>query len=459
VANVLGAAVARARAQARVITVRDAERRRIARDLHDYTLQSLSDARALAADLERAPREAVAARSAKLATTLASVARQLQTAIYELRLGGNEALPFRQLLEGLVAVQQTRADDAVVELSLGDGVPREAFGARGTDVLRILAEALANARRHAIARHVVVRVWTSGANLFAEVTDDGRGFDATAGPSDGTGTGIRGMRERAHLLHGRLEIRSITSGGTTVQLRAPLHIPLTGLAEAARVLLVVEHAAMREAIAAAFGREAGFVVVGQAASLVEARHLLADVDVAVLDIALSDGYGPDLIADLRRASPGAQALVLSATVERGEVARAVERGAAGVLHKARPLDEVVGAVRTLQAGESLMPIEEVVNLLRFAARTREREHADRQAIGQLTRREREVLQALADGLDSRGAATRLHISLRTQRNHVANILAKLGVHSQLQALVLVLRYGIVTVREPGDTVQDEHDSP
>jgi DNA-binding NarL/FixJ family response regulator len=61
----------------------------------------------------------------------------------------------------------------------------------------------------------------------------------------------------------------------------------------------------------------------------------------------------------------------------------------------------------------------------------------------MSMREREVLPALAEGLDSQSIAERLHITTPTQRNHVANILTKLGVHSQLQAVLLALRYDIV----------------
>jgi DNA-binding NarL/FixJ family response regulator len=174
--------------------------------------------------------------------------------------------------------------------------------------------------------------------------------------------------------------------------------------------------------------------------------MLEDVDVAVLDLGLPDGDGADLIAELRQASTRAQALVLSANVDRAETARAVERGAAGVLHKGARFEEVVDAVRRLRAGETLMASAEIVELLGAAGRRREREHDDRQALGELTAREREILQALADGLDSRAIAAQLHIAQRTERNHVANILAKLGVHSQLQALVLALRYDVVQIR-------------
>jgi DNA-binding NarL/FixJ family response regulator len=90
-------------------------------------------------------------------------------------------------------------------------------------------------------------------------------------------------------------------------------------------------------------------------------------------------------------------------------------------------------------------MDEIVELLHHAGRARRREAEDRRSIEALTAREREILQLLAEGLDSQDAAARLHISVRTQRNHVANILGKLGVHSQLQALVFALRYDLVEV--------------
>jgi DNA-binding NarL/FixJ family response regulator len=195
-----------------------------------------------------------------------------------------------------------------------------------------------------------------------------------------------------------------------------------------------------------FERTAGFEVVGQASSLEEARSMLGDVDVAVVDLGLPDGFGGDLIKELRDVNPHAQALVLSAQLDRREIARAIESGAAGTLDKTASLDEVVEAVRRLRAGETLVPLEEVVDLLRLAARQRDREREDRRAIESLSPREREVLQLLAEGLGSSEIAGRLYISLRTERNHVASIFAKLGVHSRLQAVVFGLRYGIVKVR-------------
>jgi DNA-binding NarL/FixJ family response regulator len=162
-------------------------------------------------------------------------------------------------------------------------------------------------------------------------------------------------------------------------------------------------------------------------------------------LGLPDGYGAELIKEVQEKNPKAQALVLSASLERANIARAVELGAAGVLSKTAHLEEVVDAVRRLRAGETLMPLEEVVELLRFAGSEREQAYETRQAIERLTPREIEVLQALAEGLDSEEIADKLNITLRTERNHMASILKKLGVHSQLEALVFALRYGGVEV--------------
>jgi DNA-binding NarL/FixJ family response regulator/signal transduction histidine kinase len=443
VANVLAGAVERSRAYERMIDVRDAERRRIARDLHDEALQDLGETLALAAGGPGtdAPGDALAT----LVPGLKRVALHLRGAIYDLRLGAEEDRPFLELLEGLVGVHLALADGREVHLDVGRGMPAASLGRRGTEVLSIVGEALVNARRHADARHIRVRVAGSAHRLHVEVSDDGRGFDPDRSPGAG-GTGIAGMRERAALLDGSLRVASRPGEGTLIALELPLAAARETAVAEARILLVEDHAAVREAIAAMFEREPDFTVAGQAGTLAEAREMLREVDVAVIDLGLPDGDGASLIADLREASPDAQALVLSASLDREQSARAIESGAAAVLDKAARLDEIVDAVRRLRAGETLLAVDEVIELIRFAGSRRERERGDREALARLTPREREVLQALGEGLDTQAIAERLGISTRTQRNHVASILTKLGVHSQLQAVLFALRYELIQVR-------------
>ena len=150
-----------------------------------------------------------------------------------------------------------------------------------------------------------------------------------------------------------------------------MHLELrrdTKVADVARILLVEAHTAVREAIAGMLSRERDLEVVGQAASLAEARPMLG-VDVAVVDLALPDGYGGDLIAELREANPRAQALVLSASLGPAEIRRARESGAADTLDKTADFDQVVDAIRRLRAGQPLLAGHEIVELLRFAKAT------------------------------------------------------------------------------------------
>jgi DNA-binding NarL/FixJ family response regulator len=194
-------------------------------------------------------------------------------------------------------------------------------------------------------------------------------------------------------------------------------------------------------------RESEFEVVGQVGSVAEAQALdrqsLEDVDVAIVDLALPDGDGLDLLEDL---SSRTVTLVLSASLETGRFARAVESGASGVLHKSTPIKEIVDAVRRLKAGEALLSPGDVIEMLRLVNRERQEELSVRRAVERLTPREREVLQALAEGLESKEIADKLNVTVETERTHMVNILHKLGVHSRLQALVFAARHGVVQIR-------------
>ncbi len=215
---------------------------------------------------------------------------------------------------------------------------------------------------------------------------------------------------------------------------------------ATRILLVEDHASFRQALAFLLEAESGLEVVAEAGTLAEARKVLKEYEgirIAVVDLALPDGSGVSLIQEL--SDMDVAALVLSASVDRNELARAVEAGAAGVLHKAAAVNEIASAVRRLQAGEALLSPNEIIEMLRVASNERQKGHEARLLLEKLTSRERQVLEALAEGLDSKEIARSLHISVETERTHMVNILNKLGAHSRLQALVFAARYGLVEI--------------
>ena len=216
-----------------------------------------------------------------------------------------------------------------------------------------------------------------------------------------------------------------------------------------RVMLVDDHAASREPLAFMLDREPDLEVVAEAASLAEGREMLEDaslrVDLALIDLDLPDGDGAELIGALHAANPRVVAMALTHFTEQEPLVRAIEAGAAGVLHKSASISKVLEAVRRLRDGEHLLSPPEVLEAIRLAAQGRRVEIEARGALDSITPREREVLQALAKGLNDREIADNLHIRPGTVRTHINGILAKLGVHSRLQAVVFAVRHGAVKI--------------
>jgi DNA-binding NarL/FixJ family response regulator len=129
-------------------------------------------------------------------------------------------------------------------------------------------------------------------------------------------------------------------------LKADMSAPRT-----ARVMLVEDHAAFRQSLAALLSQEPDLEVVAQAGSLAEAREMLnTPLDVAVLDLSLPDGAGRDLIGELRQRNADISVLVLSVTIRPGHLEEVMKAGADAVLHKVASPPTIVEEVRRL-AGE------------------------------------------------------------------------------------------------------------
>ena len=214
---------------------------------------------------------------------------------------------------------------------------------------------------------------------------------------------------------------------------------------AIRMLLVEDHAVFRQALALAFGMEPNLEVVAQAGSVEEARGKFDGIDVAVFDLDLPDGNGATLVKELHAVNRQAEVLVLTASVRQIDHARAIEAGAACLVHKTTPLTEIVAAVQRVATGESLVTRRELIELVQLAGRHREEEQATRERIDRLTRRERDVLVSLGEGLSDREIADRLFISKDTVHTHMVNMMNKLDVDSRMQALIFAVKSGLVTL--------------
>ena len=209
-----------------------------------------------------------------------------------------------------------------------------------------------------------------------------------------------------------------------------------------RVLVVDDHEVLASALAQALDAEPDIVTVGVAVSLERAEALIATTapDVLLLDHRLPDGDGVAAIGRLRALRPSMAVIVLTASSAEHVLVEAIEAGVSGFLSKTRSLAEVTSAVRAAAAGEAVISPEMLARLLPRLNRTGQ---AGRET---LTEREREVLGLLSEGLTNAAIADRLVVSVHTVRNHVANLSAKLGARSKLEALSIAVREGLLPDR-------------
>jgi PAS domain S-box-containing protein len=209
----------RKRAEDSLRRVAEAERGRIARDLHDSVLQDLSYTAAamglMMLEVEGTPLEGELQAAID---ALRRSAQGLREVVNDLRLEDGEGRPFPELVESLVQRSQAMVRGCEISLEVEEGFPTAPFGEMGTQLSRIIREALTNARRHSGAKKVSVRLKMEGDDLLVAISDDGRGFESRTDP----GVGMSSMRERAAIVGGELEVASRPGQGTSVRLRVPL---------------------------------------------------------------------------------------------------------------------------------------------------------------------------------------------------------------------------------------------
>jgi PAS domain S-box-containing protein len=209
----------RKRAEEALGEVREAERNRMARDLHDGVLQDLSyTAASMGLMMIEAEGTNLGKQLQEAINAVRRAAQGLRHAVNDLRLEDEVDRPLPILLEHLVERNSAMAQGQALGLYVEERFPSEPLGKAGVEVIRIVQEALTNARRHSGASNIQVKLRAEEDELVVEVTDDGRGFAPGVVP----GVGSRSMRERAMGIGGRVEIESASGQGTRVRLRAPV---------------------------------------------------------------------------------------------------------------------------------------------------------------------------------------------------------------------------------------------
>ena len=215
---------------------------------------------------------------------------------------------------------------------------------------------------------------------------------------------------------------------------------------AIRVLVVDDHAVFCDALATILGTDPEFEVVGKGGSVREAigaAHALQP-DVVLLDVHMPDGSGVDAVSAIKKDRPQTQVVILTSDEEESVLRAAVQAGVTGYLSKHESSAQVMQAVRSAARGEALIA---PYMLARLLSGMQKKEPPVPET--PLTPRELAVLQQLALGHDNETVAKSLSMSPNTARTHVQNILAKLKVHSKLEAVSRGMREGWIRIpQEP-----------
>jgi DNA-binding NarL/FixJ family response regulator len=215
-----------------------------------------------------------------------------------------------------------------------------------------------------------------------------------------------------------------------------------------KILIADDHAVLREGMRQLLEHEKDMEVVGEANDGEEAVAMAAELkpDVALMDIVMPKLSGVEATKLIKKQSPATCVLILTAYSDIRYILGLLEAGASGYLLKSARSDEIVGAIRAVRAGESVLDalatrklLERVVSLAKEAGEDQSR--------AQLSPREIEILRLAARGMSNKDIADNLGLSMRTVKAHLSNIFNKMRCSCRTEAIVKGFREGYVSLED------------
>jgi signal transduction histidine kinase/DNA-binding NarL/FixJ family response regulator len=450
VADQVSAFIGNLRAQERMRTLIrheavETERARVARDVYHTVAQTVPAIDRIASALERRLAESDEAGSEE--------ARRVRELV-QLELADVRRVVADLVPRGLESQSLAEAIEATMA-GFGDGDPKPTVTIEGDSsglsgavrraTYRIFQEAATNARLHATAGRIEVRLQLDR-DLELTVIDDGEGFDAEEVACAG-GTGISFMHERAQALGGMLTIESLPRRGTTVTFQLlgvrdasePAGAPEEPLEAGAstpsalRLFVTEQHALTRSGLVALLERAPGIRVVGEAATLEETRGQIRRLhpNVLLVDAHVAEAEPERMVCELKEEVPDCALLILS-DYETGREAEIVESGASGVLPKSVTGEELTEAVRTVARGAKITSLSST--------------GAEQGGVG-LTPRERAVLALMTAGRTNAEIGATLFLATKTVERQVATISRKLGARNRAHAGAIAVARHLVDPSE------------
>lgn len=209
----------------------------------------------------------------------------------------------------------------------------------------------------------------------------------------------------------------------------------------ARVLLVDDHEMVRIGLAAVLGTEAGIEVVGEAGNGMDGLRLAREYkpDVVLMDLVMEGMDGIETTRRLMEEMPDCRVIVLTSFLDDEKMYPVIEAGAFSYLLKTSRATEIADAIRAAARGQSVLESQvasKMMNRFRRPAQSAALPHEE------LTEREMEVLQLIAQGKSNQEVADELFIGIKTVKYHLTNLFGKLGVEDRTQAAIYAHRHGL-----------------
>lgn len=209
------------------------------------------------------------------------------------------------------------------------------------------------------------------------------------------------------------------------------------MTETIRVVLIDDHPLLREGVARTMSKDRGFEIVGEGATAPEAARLASDLmpDLVLLDISIPGGGGVRAAEAIASTCPMVKVIMLTVSEDEEDVLAALRAGAKGYVLKGVGGPELLDIARRVHAGEPYVTPRLAVSLLREWQQPAPR-MVSSDPLSELTKREKQILELVAQGLPNKAVASELALSEKTVKFYMTNILQKLQVRNRVQAALL-----------------------
>lgn len=341
------------------------------------------------------------------------------------------------------------------------GFTPELYTNEKISIYRVFDEVLTNILRHSKAKNVTIRITVNKDTFYADIRDDGQGFDVQEALVSDT-IGLRIMFERIALLNGDVNIHSIIGDGTQITLNIPVRLgsdedvqdhtaPISPPKKKPvsisniRILIADDYDVIRHGLQQIISQESSMTVVAQAGTRSELLRQLRqqDIDVVVLDMMMDDSSGFDFIKVIRQQMPQIKIIAFSNQRQEVYAVEAIKSGANAYLLKESNSLEILDAIYKVANGEQYIGNDLADKVLEWMLNAKSETSSISNIIDMLTNREREIMLQAIEGLTSAEIGERLMISPRTVEKHRSNFMSKLGLKTPAQLMKFASEQGLI----------------